>query len=44
MDSSQHSPASRLRGLFRREYEGETLREHLGLAAPSDACLAGAAA
>jgi len=30
----RHSPSYRRRGLFRRDYEGTTLREHLGLPRP----------
>ena len=29
-------PELQARGLFRREYEGETLRDHLGLARPAN--------
>jgi alkanesulfonate monooxygenase SsuD/methylene tetrahydromethanopterin reductase-like flavin-dependent oxidoreductase (luciferase family) len=37
-------PELQRRGLFRREYEGTTLREHLGLARPPNRHVAGRAA
>lgn len=37
-------PILQRRGLFRREYEGATLREHLGLARPESRFAPGAAA
>jgi hypothetical protein len=35
-------PELQRRGLFRREYEGSTLREHLGLPRPANRFFAGA--